>query len=118
MRNGWRRQVEDDAGLAGAGARSICRPSASATKPAGLAGEALDKHTLAWADAINQSGGAYVTPATLDGRWMVRVSIGAMPTEREDVAALWKLAQESAASVGQHFLRHTLVRHPPAEALA
>lgn len=67
-------------------------------EPAGFAGEALDKHTLAWADAINQSGGAYVTPATLEGRWMVRVSIGAMPTEREDVAALWKLAQDCALS--------------------
>jgi aromatic-L-amino-acid decarboxylase len=68
-------------------------------EPPGLAGAALDKHTLAWADAINQSGGAYVTPATLDGRWMVRVSIGAMATEREDVAALWQLAQDCAASV-------------------
>jgi aromatic-L-amino-acid decarboxylase len=68
-------------------------------EPPGLMGQALDKHTLAWADAINQSGGAYVTPATLDGRWMVRVSIGALPTEREDVAALWKLAQDCAQSV-------------------
>ncbi len=67
-------------------------------EPAGLSGEALDRHTLAWADAINQSGGAYVTPATLDGRWMVRVSIGAMPTEREDVAALWQMAQDRAVS--------------------
>jgi len=67
-------------------------------EPAGLSGEALDRHTLAWADAINRSGGAYVTPATLDGRWMVRVSIGALPTEREDVAALWALAQDCAAS--------------------
>jgi aromatic-L-amino-acid decarboxylase len=67
-------------------------------EPVGLSGEALDKHTLAWADAINQSGRAYVTPATLDGRWMVRVSIGAMPTEREDVAALWQLAQDCAKS--------------------
>lgn len=67
-------------------------------EPAGLSREALDRHTLAWADAINQSGGAYVTPATLDGSWMVRVSIGAMPTEREDVAALWQLAQDCARS--------------------
>jgi aromatic-L-amino-acid decarboxylase len=69
-------------------------------EPAGLAGDVLDKHTLAWADAVNQSGGAYVTPATLDGRWMVRVSVGAMTTEREDVAALWRLARDCAASVG------------------
>jgi aromatic-L-amino-acid decarboxylase len=67
-------------------------------EPSGMSGEALDKHTLAWADAINQSGGAYVTPATLDGRWMVRVSIGAMPTERADVAAFWKLAQDCATA--------------------
>jgi aromatic-L-amino-acid decarboxylase len=67
-------------------------------EPPGLSGESLDRHTLAWADAINRSGGAYVTPATLDGRWMVRVSIGALPTERADVAALWKLAQDCAAA--------------------
>jgi hypothetical protein len=30
---------------------------------------------------------------------MVRVSIGAIPTERDDVAALWKLAQDCAQSV-------------------
>ena len=67
-------------------------------EPPGLSGEALDRHTLAWADAVNRSGGAYVTPATLDGRWMVRVSIGALPTERDDVAALWRLLQDCAES--------------------
>ena len=58
-------------------------------EPTGLAGDALDKHTLAWVDAVNRSGLAYLTPATLEGRWMCRVSIGAYPTEREDVAATW-----------------------------
>jgi len=58
-------------------------------EPPGLSGEALDRHTLAWAERINKSGAAYLTPAILDGRWMVRVSIGAIPTEREHVAALW-----------------------------
>jgi aromatic-L-amino-acid decarboxylase len=57
--------------------------------PKGLDGEALDRHTLAWVESINRSGFAYLTPAVLDGRWMVRVSIGALATEREDVAALW-----------------------------
>ena len=61
-------------------------------------GEALDKHTLAWADRANRSGNAYLTPAILDGRWMVRVSIGALPTEREHVAALWKLIRHEAES--------------------
>ena len=62
--------------------------------PDGLTGEALDKYTLEWAARINQSGEAYVTPAMLDGRWMVRVSIGAELTEREHVAHLWSLMQE------------------------
>lgn len=64
--------------------------------PPGLAGEALDRHTLDWADRVNRSGGAYLTPATLEGRWMVRISIGAYPTEREDVAATWALICEMA----------------------
>lgn len=63
---------------------------------AGPAGEELDEHTLAWAAALNDSGRAFVTPAVLDGRWMVRVSIGAEPTERADVAALWDLMRKLA----------------------
>jgi len=59
-------------------------------EPAGLEGEALDRHTLAWVERINRSGAAYLTPAILDGRWMVRVSIGAETTERSDVDALWR----------------------------
>ncbi len=62
-------------------------------EPPGLDGEALDRHTLDWAARLNQSGEAYVTPAMLDGRWMVRVSIGAELTEREHVEQLWKLMQ-------------------------
>ncbi len=68
-------------------------------EPPGLSGEALDAHTLAWAEAVNRSGRAYVTPAILDGRWMVRVSIGALPTERADVEAFWALAQASAVAI-------------------
>jgi aromatic-L-amino-acid decarboxylase len=65
-------------------------------EPDGLDGEALDRHTLAWADRINRSGQAYLTPAMLDGRWMVRVSVGVEQTEREDVAALWQVMQSAA----------------------
>jgi aromatic-L-amino-acid decarboxylase len=60
-------------------------------EPPGLAGETLDRHTLGWAERVNRSGGAYVTPAILDGRWMVRVSIGAIPNERAHVESLWAL---------------------------
>jgi len=66
-------------------------------EPAGLGGEALDRHTQAWVGRVNRSGAAYLTPAVLDGRWMVRVSIGAEQTERPHVEALWKTMQMEAA---------------------
>jgi aromatic-L-amino-acid decarboxylase len=64
-------------------------------EPPGLAGEALDRHTLEWAAKVNQSGDAFVTPAMLDGRWVVRVSIGAELTERQHVAQVWELIQRA-----------------------
>jgi aromatic-L-amino-acid decarboxylase len=66
-------------------------------EPDGLGGDALDAHTLAWAERVNSSGAALVTPAQLDGRWMVRVSVGALGTERAHVEALWALMQRVAA---------------------
>ena len=65
-------------------------------EPPGLEGEALDRHTQAWAERVNASGEAYVTPALLDGRWMVRLSVGSLATEREHVAALWHLLRAEA----------------------
>lgn len=62
-------------------------------KPDGLEGEELDRHTQGWADRVNRSGKAYLTPAILDGRWMVRVSIGSILTERGHVEELWRLLQ-------------------------
>ncbi|MBM3124831.1 MAG: aminotransferase class V-fold PLP-dependent enzyme [Chloroflexi bacterium] len=62
-------------------------------EPRGLEGAALDDHTRGWAERVNRSGGAYLTPAILDGRWMVRVSIGSIPTERVHIEALWALMQ-------------------------
>lgn len=67
-------------------------------EPAGLSGDALDVYTQGWADRLNRSGAAYLTPAILDGRWMVRISIGAAPTEREHVAALWDAMQGAVRS--------------------
>ena len=64
-------------------------------EPANLHRDALDRHTLSWVDRINRSGQAYLTPALLDERWMVRVSIGAELTERAHVDALWTLMQQA-----------------------
>jgi aromatic-L-amino-acid decarboxylase len=65
-------------------------------EPGGLDGEALDRHTLAWVERVNRSGAAYLTPAVLDGRWMVRVSIGAETTERSHVEELWSAMRMEA----------------------
>ena len=63
-------------------------------EPPGFTPEAMDSHTQAWCDRLNRSGQAYLTPATLDGRWMVRVSIGSEHTERADVERLWAAMQD------------------------
>jgi aromatic-L-amino-acid decarboxylase len=65
-------------------------------EPPGLERDALDRHTLAWSERVNRSGAAYLTPATLDGLWMVRVSIGSETTEREHVEALWATMRSEA----------------------
>jgi aromatic-L-amino-acid decarboxylase len=65
-------------------------------EPPGLAGEDLDRHTVSWAERINRSGRGYLTPAQLDGCWLVRVSIGAETTERKHVEKLWELMREAA----------------------
>ena len=67
-------------------------------EPEGLSGEPLDRHTLAWVDKVNRSGAAYLTPAVLDDRWMARVSIGAIATERHHVDAVWRVMQDAANS--------------------
>ncbi|MFT5219077.1 MAG: aromatic-L-amino-acid decarboxylase [Planctomycetota bacterium] len=66
-------------------------------QPPGLCDDALDRHTLGWVNAINQSGKAFMSPSQLDGRWMVRVSIGVEATTRAHVEQLWALIQQQAA---------------------
>ena len=68
-------------------------------EPDGVEGEALDRHTLDWVERVNRSGEAYLTSSVLDGRWMVRVSIGGEETQAEDVARVWS-AMRTAAEGG------------------
>lgn len=84
---GWRR-------LAPVALQTVCVRH----EPPELTGDALDRHTLAWARRINESGQAYLTPALLDDRWMVRVSFGVEASERRHVEALWTLMQSAAAA--------------------
>jgi aromatic-L-amino-acid/L-tryptophan decarboxylase len=75
-------------------------------EPAGLVSEtgavldasALEAHTLSWVDSVNAAGAALLTPSLLDGTWSVRISIGAEPTERQDVEKLWSLVRQAAES--------------------
>ncbi|MBX3157823.1 MAG: aminotransferase class V-fold PLP-dependent enzyme [Deltaproteobacteria bacterium] len=64
--------------------------------PAGLDEHALAIHNLGIARAINDSGAAYLTPSVVDGKQIIRVSIGAEHTERAHVAALWAALQGAA----------------------
>ena len=66
-------------------------------EPEGLGADALDAHTLAWCEAVNATGRAHLTPAKLEGRWMVRISVGAEPTEWDDLEELWTLMREAAS---------------------
>ncbi len=63
-----------------------------------MADDELDQHTLSWLAAINQSGLAYLTGSMLDGRWMVRVSVGVESTERTHVEALWAMMRQAATT--------------------
>lgn len=68
--------------------------------PKGMKDEALLRaHNMAIADAINQSGRAYLTSAILKGKKVIRVSIGAEGTERKDVETLWAQMQDVANKV-------------------
>ena len=64
--------------------------------PPGMSTEQADQHTQDWVRRINESGNAFLTPAMLKGRWVARVSIGSLLTEREDVAAVWELMKSEA----------------------
>jgi aromatic-L-amino-acid/L-tryptophan decarboxylase len=67
-------------------------------EPEGRTIEELDAHNQKWAERLNQSGEAYLTPTLLGGRWVVRVSIGNFTTERSDIAALWVAMQREASA--------------------
>ena len=68
-------------------------PSASA--------EEEDAHNLALAEAVNATGEAYVTPAVVKGRRLLRISIGALDTAQPDVDAVWALLQRCAAELAR-----------------
>jgi aromatic-L-amino-acid/L-tryptophan decarboxylase len=68
--------------------------------PAGLDEPALSAHNLAIGRRINDAGASYLTPSMLDGKQILRISIGAERTERAHVAALWDALRAAATDAG------------------
>jgi aromatic-L-amino-acid decarboxylase len=68
-------------------------------EPPGLDPGKTDAHVRRLAEAVNTSGRAYLTPALIEGRWALRVSLGSANTEREHVEDLWRLLREFAAAL-------------------
>ncbi len=66
-------------------------------EPEGLTPEETDRHTLAWVERVNRAGNFYLTPALVEGRWLVRVSFGAETTEPHHVDRLWQELQQAVA---------------------
>jgi aromatic-L-amino-acid decarboxylase len=69
-------------------------------RPAGIEDEAaLARHNLELVARVNAGGRAYLTPAVLKQRQMIRVSFGVAATEREHVEALWRELKDAAAAI-------------------
>ena len=102
---GLRRHIRDHVALARHLAEQVeAAPDWELAAPAPLnlvclrhvAGDAVTEAVL---QAINASGRAYLTHTRLDGRFTLRVAVGAPSTSAADVDALWQLLQETAAAV-------------------
>ena len=68
-------------------------------RPAGRAEEELDDLNQRLLDAINDDGRIYLTPNRIDGRLVIRVSVGAHATRRGDVLDAFGVIREIAARV-------------------
>jgi aromatic-L-amino-acid decarboxylase len=62
--------------------------------------QALAIHNLTIADAVNAGGRYCVTPSVVKGVQLIRVSVGALPTELEHVEGAWAALQQAADGVG------------------
>jgi aromatic-L-amino-acid decarboxylase len=69
--------------------------------PPAMAGdeEALAAHNAAVVARVTAGGKYYFGTSLLKGRLIIRVSVGAQPTEREHVAGAWAALREAATAV-------------------
>ena len=64
--------------------------------PAGLDGEALDERNAAILAAANASGEIFLSHTKLNGRYALRLAIGNLRTQREDVEHAWRVLRREA----------------------
>ncbi len=57
---------------------------------------AIDRHNAELLARVNADGRQFLTHTTLDGRYAIRIAIGAFRTERRHVEALWAALREAA----------------------
>ncbi len=99
---GLRAALREDVALAAEFAERVrTHPSLELAAPQRLSLVCLchrdgDDATRALLTAVNADGSVFVTHTVLDGRYILRVSIGALPTERVHVDRLWDLIDRAA----------------------
>ena len=67
--------------------------------PGGVSGAALDELNERLLQAINDDGRLYLTRGSVDGRMVIRFSIGQTGTEARHVRSAWKTIQEIATTI-------------------
>jgi aromatic-L-amino-acid decarboxylase len=64
----------------------------------GLDDDELDTRNAAIMDAVNRAGEVFLSHTRLDGRYVIRLSIGNIRTEPRHVERAWELLREAAAA--------------------
>lgn len=96
----WLAQKVDSASdwelLAPAPLQTVCLRSV----PEALAGdeEALAAHNAVIVERVNAGGGYYFGTSLVKGTLLLRISVGAEPTEREHVEGMWAALREAAGA--------------------
>ena len=67
--------------------------------PAGTSEADREAANSAILERVNASGSAYLSHTKLDGRYVLRLAIGNLRTERRHVKHAWRLLREAAAEV-------------------
>jgi aromatic-L-amino-acid decarboxylase len=68
-------------------------------QPARLEHQNLDRANEAIMDAVNRSGAVFLSHTRLNGRFVIRVAIGNLRTERRHVEQAWQLLRDAARNV-------------------